>query len=329
MKGRRTETAGPMAGHVRDGRRYLPQLAATGVLELQDWVRDDLPDLLWPALLMANDGTQSARRFVEWQGAVQRKLEGEVEPGQLAECLDGRLSSLEGIAGEHPRVREIVRETTASFGLLPPPVAAALASYPERPAKWLVDDGFHSPTDDDLALIAQVLLDAVGDGHREAVLKCLSIWSAVQAGVFRTDEVTIGLLRNYPIDLETRGHADAIVRASWGARRGAQLANDPTCFDASIKWAHVFWGVNSMTSRCIRTRDVREDDEKPSPATPPSIPDDATPEEGGQLQHLAMDLVSSYVEALETAPSHLYDQEQQEVHAGLVCRAGREVIVAL
>jgi len=42
-----------------------------------------------------------------------------------------------------------------------------------------------------------------------------------------------------------------------------------------------------------------------------------------------MDLVSSYVEALETSPARLYDQEQQEVHSGLVARAGRDVITAL
>ncbi|MGH3972775.1 MAG: DUF5677 domain-containing protein [Pseudonocardiaceae bacterium] len=42
-----------------------------------------------------------------------------------------------------------------------------------------------------------------------------------------------------------------------------------------------------------------------------------------------MDLVASYVEALETSPARLYDQERQEVHSGLVVRAGREVIVAL
>jgi hypothetical protein len=42
-----------------------------------------------------------------------------------------------------------------------------------------------------------------------------------------------------------------------------------------------------------------------------------------------MDLMSSYVEAMETSPSRLYDQEREEVHTGLVSRAAREVITAL
>jgi hypothetical protein len=42
-----------------------------------------------------------------------------------------------------------------------------------------------------------------------------------------------------------------------------------------------------------------------------------------------MDLLSSYVQALETSPSRLYDPEPQEVHSGLVARAGRDVITAL
>jgi hypothetical protein len=53
------------------------------------------------------------------------------------------------------------------------------------------------------------------------------------------------------------------------------------------------------------------------------------PEEGAHLQRLALDLFASYVEALENSPSRLYEKEVQEVHSGLVARAGREVITAL
>jgi Family of unknown function (DUF5677) len=42
-----------------------------------------------------------------------------------------------------------------------------------------------------------------------------------------------------------------------------------------------------------------------------------------------MDLTSSYVEALETSPARLYDQERQEVHSGLVARASRDVVTVL
>ena len=49
-----------------------------------------------------------------------------------------------------------------------------------------------------------------------------------------------------------------------------------------------------------------------------------------ELRRRAMDLMSSYVEALEEGrPFRLFDPDSQEVHAGLVSRAAREVITAL
>jgi hypothetical protein len=42
-----------------------------------------------------------------------------------------------------------------------------------------------------------------------------------------------------------------------------------------------------------------------------------------------MDLLSSFVEALETAPARLHDKERQEVVSGLVSRAGRDLIAVL
>src|SRR4051794_32918176 len=42
---RPNQRPGPLAGHVRKGRTYRSPLAATGVLQIGDWVRDDLPDL--------------------------------------------------------------------------------------------------------------------------------------------------------------------------------------------------------------------------------------------------------------------------------------------
>ena len=88
-----------------------------------------------------------------------------------------------------------------------------------------------------------------------------------------------------------------------------------------------------MASRCVRKREQVKDEEV-SEDTTESNPVDrpapsSVPEGGAHLRKLAMDLVSSYVEALETAPSRLYEPEMQEVHSGLVVRAGRDVITAL
>jgi|GEM_PF-654971 len=336
---RRTQPddSGPMAGHVRQGRRYLPELAATGVLHFGDWIRDDLPDLLWPALLLAHSDTDAARGFVRWQAAVQTDLRGAVEPKTLAEGLDGRLTSLDRLVGLHPDAAVVVKQRAAEFDLLPRLVIGALATYPERPAAWLGESDLLPPGQNELDLVAKAVLEVLRDGHREALIKCLSIWSAVQAGTFSSDQETIELLKTYPNHSGSRAKADSVVRASWGAAKGAVLYHDASHFEASIRWAKIFWGFNSMTTRCVRRREI----EKPVEGSAAGATDDTTPHSGERpsdgepppggehLQQLAMDLVASYVEALETAPSRLYDQERQEVHAGLVTRAGREVITVL
>ena len=314
---------------MRKGRQYLSPLAATGVLEIGDWVRDDLPDLLWPVLTLAELGTSGAVRFVRWQAAVQSDLaDCRVKRSFVADGLDGRFTSLDRLVLQVPEARDSIKARAAEYGLLPDSVTAALASYPERPAAWLVDQELVAPSQAAVDLLCRAILEILKDGHREAIIKCLYIWSAVQAGTFSSDARTIELLKPYPNDLANRGRTDTVVRASWGALRGMWLSNDPTYFDVAGKWARVFWGINSMVTHCVRRRSV---DQKQSGGE--SMPDNTdpspTPEDGAHLRQFAMDLMSSYVEALETAPARLYDQERQEVHSGLVARAAREVITAL
>jgi hypothetical protein len=309
------------------------------VLQVGDWVRDDLPDLLWPVLTLAEFGTAAVSRFVRWQKAVQDDLSGLAEPRFIAECLDGRLTSLERLATRVPAAKTVVKARASELGLLPVSVASALASYPFRPAEWLGDRAIAPPGQDELDLLARAVLDALKDGHREAVIKCLYIWSLVQAGTFSTSAETIELLQPYPNDPNTRSKADTAVRSMWGAHKALVLHEDENYFAGATKWARVFWGANSMTSRCMRGRDVKSDEREveggtvDAPANAERRVDGpapaAVPEGGAHLRRLAMDLLSSYVEALESSPTRLYDREPQEVHSGLVARAARDVITAL
>ena len=338
MGSARRETSGPMFDHVRQGRRYVPELVATGALAVGDWVRDDLPDLIWPALVMADAATASVREFVRWQRAVQASIRDGVEAEAMASCLDGRLTGLDRLAELHPQAAEIVRREADEHGLLSNSVVRALRSYPNRPAPWLTPGNMRLPGQDEVNLLARAIEAMVRDGHQEALLKCLSIWSAVQAGTFRSSPDMIELLKTYPNDPTTVSRADTVVRALWSATRGARLAEEAHVYDEAIRWAKVFWGANSMTTRCIRRRDLEATgeayanvqwDNADADAADVLLPNPTPPTGSGHLRRLAMDLVASYVEALERAPARLYDPERQEVHAGLVCRAGREVIVAL
>ena len=337
-----TEKSGPLAGHVRKGRTYRSPLAATGVLQAGNWVQDDLPDLLWPLLVLSELGTAEGVRFVRWQKAVQGDLAGKADARFIAECLDGRLTSLDRLAARLPEAAAAVRTRAQQHGLLPPAVSNALASYPGRPASWLAGDETVSAGEDEIRLLAHAVLGVLQDGHREAVIKCLWIWSAVHAGTFRTDSKTIELLKAYPTDPGTRAAADSAVRAMWGARGILPEESESREAD-TVEWAKKFWAANSVTTRCLRLRQVRADEhgreEEPvdnaeaadsaeEPASSGPAPG-GVPGDGAHLRQLAMDLFSSYVEALETAPSRLYDREQQEVHSGLVARAARDVITAL
>jgi hypothetical protein len=336
---RPNQQSGPLAGHVRKGRTYRSPLAATGALQIGDWVRDDLPDLLWPVLALSELGTAQAIRFVRWQKAVQGDLVGQVEPRVIADCLDGRLTSLDRLATAVPGSEQLVRARADEWGLLPASVARALASYPLRPAEWLVELETAPPGKDEIDLLARAVLEVLRNGHREAIMKCLPIWSAVQAGTFRSSVETIELLQLYPNDLSTRAAADSAVRAMWGAHKGMLLHEDASHFARAIQWARVFWGANSMTSRCVR-RSALDDvpvDRAKDPVEPgaDAEPTDgataptAMPPNAAHLRGFAIDLLSSYIEALETSPARLHDRERQEVHSGLVARAARDVITAL
>jgi hypothetical protein len=333
-----------MADHVRKGRVYMSPLAATGALQIENWFKNDLPDFLWPALVLAEQGNDSVRRFVRWQAAVQEDLAVHGETAFVAESLDGRLTHLAALAERFAGAADLVIEEATRYGLLSERVRGALGSYPFMPAGWLAGQAELRPPElADLELVREALLGVLKDGHREALLKCLRTWSTVQAGTFRSDEKTIDILKNYPGDSSTRSAADTTVRAMWGAHKGAVLIDDPNHFDDAIKWARVFWGANSMTSRCVRKRESEGEDDleaqkdgsavhEMSPADQPS--GDAAvatpvPADGAHLRGLTMDLLSSFVEALETAPARLHDNERQEVISGLVARAGRDLIAVL
>ena len=337
---RPTEKSGPLAGHVKKGRTYRSPLVATDVLQIEDWVRDDMPDLLWPVLTLSELGTAEVVRFVRWQKAVQEDLAGLAEPRFIAECLDGRLSSLDRLATQVPEARPIVKARAEERGLLPESVMNALVSYSLRPAEWLVDGEMSPPGQGEIDLLARAVLDVLKDGHREAVIKCLFIWSAVQAGTFSTSPETIELLRSYPSDPKTRAKADSAVRAMWGAHKALLLHEDDNRYADAIEWAKMFWGTNSATTRCMRHREVASDEHTSEEHSADTEIIDAAPDVdvtapgslpagGAHLRQLAMDLLASYVQSLETSPARLHDREPQEVHSGLVARAGRDLITAL
>jgi hypothetical protein len=211
-------------------------------------VRDDLPDLLWPILTLSELGTHEAFRFVRWQKSVQADLGGQAAASFIAECLDGRLTGLDRLVAQVPSAQSIIKKHATELELLSPSVATALSTYPSRPAEWLTGLEIVGAEQAEIDLLATAVLQVLKDGHREAVIKCLFIWSAVQAGTFSTSAETIKLLKDYPNDTSTRSRADSVIRACWGAHRGLLDHQHAEHFAETIKWAKVFWSINSMTT---------------------------------------------------------------------------------
>lgn len=332
-----------MAGHVRKGRVYKPPLAATGALRLDDWFKDDLPDLLWPALVLEEQGNDSVKRFFKWQKAVQDGLAHHGEIALVAESLDGRLTHLSDLAERFPDAADFIVEEANRYGLLSEDIRRALGSYPFMPVPWLTGlSESRAPELAELELVHDALLGVLQDGHREALIKCFRTWSAVQAGTFSSDAETVRLLKYYPGDICTRSAADTVIRAGWRAHKGAVMIKDPDHFDRAIKWARVFWGANSMTSQCTRGSETEghevdeieqqgrgfeepaSDDQTAEHAAPTPVPAD-----GAHLRRITMDVLISFIEAIESAPARLYEKERQEVISGLVARAGRDVTAVL
>lgn len=327
-----------MRGHVRKGRVYKAPFVADGALTLSDWVVDAFPDLLWPALVLADAGNSAARRFVQWQRDVVAELRPDVADLSLARGLDGTLSGLEKLARESENARKVVCHHAHRNGLLSARVQRALASYAHRPAEWLVSMGVAPPTQDVIDLLGEAVYDSMFDDHREALLKCFSIWSGVQAGTFRTSQETIDILHDYPTNVAKLPQADAVVRAMWGAQQQlTSLDQDPDDAGARETWSRVFWGTNSMTSGCMRKRDAPSEeipertraDASQNPEPDIRLAPSGPPDDGKHLRQLALDLLASYIEAATQGPRDLRNPARAEVHGGLVSRAGREVIVAL
>lgn len=327
---------GPVKGHIRKGRRYSPPLVATGLLEVGDWQRTDLPDYIWPILLVHLQGEKAVRRFVLWQKELLDVIDQDEERRTFAKLLDGRLSSLDLLVNESEERRSVVRSAAERAGLLPEALRQTLVIYPEIPARWLFDSGENlEDIEADFAVLHDAIVGILKSGHREALIKCLGIWAAVQGGTFSSDAATIELLKDYPLDIAKRGQADSIIRAGWGAQRRLAEIENAARFEKATEWARLFWGVNSTLTPCVRSRDVEVMDNLENSSRPNGEGDRSKNEDQARtssnhgLATYVEDLLSSFIEALDKSALDQCKRECLEVNAGLVSRAGRELIAVL
>lgn len=343
----RKQQDGPLAGHFKEGRIFRPPFLAIPQFALQDWVRDDLPDLIWPVLMIADVGDRAAPRLGKFQTAAHELC------GRSPEVtIDGRLTSLERIPLEHRDT--LVRLCEEHREVVPRELLGILRLYPDAPGAWLLKEPWNDePAPDEaeaMSLLGAAMMRVVTDGHLTALVKFVPLAWTVVAGRGTFSRQIVDLLRDYPSVPSKFATADSVIRASFGALRGARAARDgEQVISEEIAWARRFWARNWEIASCIPEESVDSSDD--DPAQCPEAPEQAEAVDEEDLSHPASEasaaqsddeLVALSQEAQDAVlmafnafldaaldprlPVDLYAPARHEVATGLASRAARAAL---
>jgi hypothetical protein len=326
---------GPLKGHFKRGRIYRPPLLAYDEMVLSDWVKDDLPDLLWPVLLIAWRGDQGIVQFRRVQELVIHVIGEAALDGHGVE-FDGRLTSIEAIPEAlRPQILDAVGDSRAAADAIPPALLPMLRLYDDVPGGWLLVDPFTDvetrlTADEAVNVLLRAMVDVISDGHLNALVKCAPLgWRILRRKVsFPASEVE--LLRDYPTNRETRGRVDAMIRSSFLSFKG--LEDHPERHEARIIWARSFWRQNWHYFPCLPEQEAVEEPEGVEDAEASDAEDqiDLAAVADKALRRVMEQFNAFLQQALDpAAPVDLYAPARHEVICGLVGRATRAVAAAL
>lgn len=300
--GKRVQS-GPLSGHYKFGRRYRPPIMALPGSTPNDWSRDDLPDLLWPLMLVSVKGDEAAVTFRQFQELfISAAGEGVIE--KLGLACDGRLTSLERVPAEaREELLSRVRDHPDLDEFLPSAVIGVLRLYPSLPGSWILvapwrDRESPSP-EESLNFLARSLVRVISDRHLNALVKTAPLgWLILNRRVHLPKDV-IDLLVDYPGNPATKERADAMILSSFLSFKAADEHQDAAVKTERLNWARAFWGTNRNLSECLYEDDLREagSTERPSPDSPQGSVE--TREEGHEVVSID-DLVSSYLNSVDS-----------------------------
>jgi len=323
-----------LAGHVQKGKRqFVPPIVHSGVFNQVDWRRTDLPDLIWPILVSHLNGNDAIRGFVNWQKELIATLKLNNQSKGLVECLDGRLSGIEILAQGSIKRQGIIREAAIKHGLLPDRLQQILLTYPSFPGRWIFKA--EAPEETQKTDLFDAVIAVLGDGHREALIKCISIWAALQGGTFSADKTFLDALVDYPTNIKNQKHADSLVRASWTPRQKYIEKQLPSRENLTKQWSQDFWRINSKLLPCFRHQDFTQHKFYENNSSTTSK-ENAVDENIGRDSRLkvnryqsVLDRIEKFIETLEISGFEQHSREKYEVNSGLIVRAGRELLAVL
>ncbi|MCU1395281.1 MAG: hypothetical protein JWM34_3709 [Ilumatobacteraceae bacterium] len=354
----RIQPDGVLEGHLREGRIYRPPLLAYENLRASDWVRDDLPDLLWPAVVGSMFGDEGILAINRLQDALIAKFETDHFDG--ANVFDGRLTSLDTVAiADRSIVVEVVRSSPDRNHLVPAELIAIMALYVDAPGTWLLfepwnPEGLVTP-ERAAGVLAKAVVDAVSANNaltKNSVLR----WALLTGELDMQDELRSDVMQ-FPGGTN-RAMASALIRSSFLAHDGATRERHPRDVIRRIEWARSFWLHNWHATDCmpeeglsdIGNHDAVDGHEADAVAAPKEFVGDAVGDatesasenEADDVPHLdpvADELSANAVEqmtdlfnrflaiALDHDIGHdMYQPEKHEVICGLVARAARSAI---
>ena len=329
--------SGPFAGHIQIGkRRFVTPLIHSGIFNQVDWRRTDLPDLLWPILIAHLNGNGAIRGFVNWQKELIEALELDNETNGSIEYLDGRLSGLELLANDSLDRQNIIRDTAAKHGLLPVELRRLLLAYPEFPCRWLFEPSQSGETQNtDLTNLYDAVIGVLSNAHRESLIKCISIWGAVQGGTFSAEKPFLDALIDYPININKRDYTDSLVRSSWAPRQKVIELQLTERKNLTTQWSQEFWSINSRILPCFRHQELAQYQSTDLDSSLPSETQTSNQNNMNDSQpdtdryQLVLELLETFIESLELSGFEQQSREKYEVNAGLIIRAGRELLAVL
>lgn len=253
---------GVLAGHYRQGRRFTPPIMAMAGSMANEWVRDDLPDLLWPLCLAALHGDPGLVYYREFQELVIQTV-GQEQIDELDVAVDGRLTSLDRTPVEiRDDIVEALRDHHRFEELLPEEILGVMRMYGDLPGRWLLVDPWtvvgESHLEEPMNFLARAVVTVVGDRHLNAIVKAATFgWLVLNRRVHFPSEFGEVLI-DYPVNEEKRGAADAMILSSFLAFKAMDVQADPGIGELREDWASRFWNANRKLSACMPEDEVRE-----------------------------------------------------------------------
>jgi len=238
------------------GKRYVPQMLALPMLELADWLRDDLPDLLWPAALWVRGGYEEGRLLGQCLEAAGEAL-GEVEVP-----FDGRLTGIEQVPQElRQQVLDAIDLRVGLDRAIPEQLRLGMRLFDDYPGRWFVQASSPGEGDEEDVLnsLARILAGPAGDSSGEAWVKFTPMCWRVVRGTITMPKEMVDLLKDYPSNVEARSRAETTIRASLGATLGADAERAPDTRARQVEWARVFWRTTGRASACTPVEDEPPD----------------------------------------------------------------------